>query len=349
MPRVVGIDPGTVSIDVCGLSGGRLVDRPLVADRGGARRSGGFRRGTHGERRARPGRRPFGVRPAAPPCRRDERPRSPARLPGAGRASRAASAASGFLTRALADAGLPLVLLPGVIHLDTVPEHRKINRIDLGTSDKLCAAALGIHDQALRLGGHAARDGLRAAGAGRCVHGGARGAERDRWSTVWAAAADRSAGRPPARSTARWPTSPARSTRRCCSRAASRRWRRRIVMRRAPASRPSSRARSRRCDSCSCRRRSPSEVLVSGRIASDPAVRERLAAALGDHRGAAPDRLRVARQAGRAGRGAAGRRSRRRHAPGLVETMRIREASGRRWTTCTSCRPTRPVTRWSWT
>jgi hypothetical protein len=40
-------------------------------------------------------------------------------------------------------------------YLDTVPEHRKINRIDLGTSDKLCAAALGIHDQAVRLGAHA--------------------------------------------------------------------------------------------------------------------------------------------------------------------------------------------------
>jgi predicted butyrate kinase (DUF1464 family) len=40
--------------------------------------------------------------------------------------------------------GLPVVFLPGVIHLRTVPEHRKFNRIDLGTPDKLCAAALAL-------------------------------------------------------------------------------------------------------------------------------------------------------------------------------------------------------------
>jgi predicted butyrate kinase (DUF1464 family) len=47
---------------------------------------------------------------------------------------------------------LPAVVLPGVIHLPTVPAHRKVNRIDMGTADKLCVAALGIRDQASRLG-----------------------------------------------------------------------------------------------------------------------------------------------------------------------------------------------------
>jgi predicted butyrate kinase (DUF1464 family) len=46
------------------------------------------------------------------------------------------------VVRALRDSGLPVVFLPGVIHLATVPAHRKINRIDLGTADKLCVAAL---------------------------------------------------------------------------------------------------------------------------------------------------------------------------------------------------------------
>jgi len=37
---------------------------------------------------------------------------------------------------------------PGVIHLLTVPEYRKINKIDLGTADKVFTAVSGIKDQA---------------------------------------------------------------------------------------------------------------------------------------------------------------------------------------------------------
>src|SRR5207249_5852799 len=47
---------------------------------------------------------------------------------------------------------LPAVFLPGVVHLPTVPPHRKVNRIDMGTADKVCVAALGIWDQSRRLG-----------------------------------------------------------------------------------------------------------------------------------------------------------------------------------------------------
>jgi predicted butyrate kinase (DUF1464 family) len=46
--------------------------------------------------------------------------------------------------RALYQSPLPIAVLPGVIHLPTVPAHRKTNRIDLGTADKLCVAALAI-------------------------------------------------------------------------------------------------------------------------------------------------------------------------------------------------------------
>ena len=48
------------------------------------------------------------------------------------------------MVRALRDSGLPIIFLPGVIHLSTVPAHRKLNKIDLGTTDKLCVAALAL-------------------------------------------------------------------------------------------------------------------------------------------------------------------------------------------------------------
>jgi predicted butyrate kinase (DUF1464 family) len=56
------------------------------------------------------------------------------------------------LMRLLARASCPVVFTPGVIHLASVPAHRKVNRVDMGTADKVCAAALAIHEQASRRG-----------------------------------------------------------------------------------------------------------------------------------------------------------------------------------------------------
>ena len=47
---------------------------------------------------------------------------------------------------------LPVCYIPGVIQLPTVPPYRKVNKIDMGTVDKACAAVLGIRDQARSLG-----------------------------------------------------------------------------------------------------------------------------------------------------------------------------------------------------
>ncbi len=151
MPRVVGIDPGTVSIDVCGLERGRLVmDRswPTAAVTSDPTEfvrelkslgTPDFVAGLSG----------YGL-PLVRAAEVSDNDLRLAFLAPAGESGGIGGLRS--LTRALATNGVPLWLLPGVIHLDTVPAHRKVNRIDLGTADKLCAAALGVYDQALRLG-----------------------------------------------------------------------------------------------------------------------------------------------------------------------------------------------------
>ena len=42
--------------------------------------------------------------------------------------------------------------IPSVILLPTVPSYRKINRVDMGTADKMAIAVLGVYDQSKRLG-----------------------------------------------------------------------------------------------------------------------------------------------------------------------------------------------------
>lgn len=52
----------------------------------------------------------------------------------------------------LKETKLNVYLIPGIIHLPTVPEHRKLNAIDMGTADKLCCAVLAIYDYSRRHG-----------------------------------------------------------------------------------------------------------------------------------------------------------------------------------------------------
>src|SRR5919198_3986673 len=153
-PRVAGIDPGTVSIDVCALDGGEvLLDQsfrsadlaldptPLV-DALVAHRPLNIVLGPAG----------YGL-PLVPGERVGERELALMVLLRADEAG-ADTGIGGMraLIRALIAAGLPLVFGPGAIHLPTVPEYRKWNRIDLGTADKVAGAALCIAEQAARLG-----------------------------------------------------------------------------------------------------------------------------------------------------------------------------------------------------
>ena len=46
--------------------------------------------------------------------------------------------------RAIAGSGFPVVFLPGGVHLPTIPRHRKLNAIDMGTPDKVAVVALAV-------------------------------------------------------------------------------------------------------------------------------------------------------------------------------------------------------------
>ncbi|MFX1366850.1 MAG: DUF1464 family protein [Promethearchaeota archaeon] len=53
----------------------------------------------------------------------------------------------GKVLRLIKAQNIPGIIVPGVKHLPTVPKYRKINKIDMGTADKICTAVTGIRDQ----------------------------------------------------------------------------------------------------------------------------------------------------------------------------------------------------------
>ena len=151
MPRVVGIDPGTVSIDLVGLENGKLwLDRTFPT-REALATPGELVRflEAQGPLDLIAGPSGYGL----PLILAADALESDLRLAFLSReGDRGGIGGLGRLSRLLAEAGLPVIYTPGVIHLPTVPPHRKANRVDLGTADKVAVAALGIWDQTRRSG-----------------------------------------------------------------------------------------------------------------------------------------------------------------------------------------------------
>src|SRR2546425_11760803 len=151
MPRVIGIDPGTVSLDLCGLDDGRLfLDRSWPT----------------AEALSEPARFVAELEAAGPldlvagpsgyglPLTRvhdaTEEDLRLAFLSAPGETGGIGGLRE--LVRVLARSEVPVVLTPGVVHLPTVPAHRKVNRVDMGTAEKVCAVALAVSEQARRGG-----------------------------------------------------------------------------------------------------------------------------------------------------------------------------------------------------
>ena len=147
--RVIGIDPGTLSIDLCGLDDGELVlDRSIPTAEALADPDAFVAILRSAEPALIAGPSGYGL-PLTPVDAVTEEQLRLAYLAPAGESGGIGGLR--VLARALRDAHLPVLFTPGVIHLPTVPAYRKVNRVDLGTADKVCAAALALHDQASRL------------------------------------------------------------------------------------------------------------------------------------------------------------------------------------------------------
>lgn len=150
MTRVIGIDPGTVSFDLCGLDNGELfldttipsadigTNPQILTDILNAAQPLDLVIGPSGYGLPWVTIRDFSARELFLFILADDRERERVSVLGG----------MGRMIGILKETDLPIVFMPGVIHLPTVPAHRKANKIDMGTADKLCCLALGIYDQA---------------------------------------------------------------------------------------------------------------------------------------------------------------------------------------------------------
>lgn len=154
MTRVIGIDPGTVSFDVCGLDNGELFldttipspdfarDPQVLIDLLQSAAPVDLIVAPSGYGLPLISIADFGAAERFLFTLVDERERGRIAVLGG----------MGKMISLMKESGLPFIFLPGVIHLPTVPEHRKANKLDMGTTDKLCCLVLGIYDQARHYG-----------------------------------------------------------------------------------------------------------------------------------------------------------------------------------------------------
>lgn len=153
MTRVIGIDPGTVSFDFFGWEEGKVFLDETVPSARVAREPGLVEEllAAQGPLDAIAGPSGYGL-PLLKVAELEERDLflltlvEKAERPGID-----VLEAIQLIIQLTRDRGLPLFFLPGIIHLPTVPAWRKINRIDMGTADKLGCTALAVYDQARRL------------------------------------------------------------------------------------------------------------------------------------------------------------------------------------------------------
>lgn len=150
LPLALGIDPGTLSIDLCGIEDGRCVVDESVPTSAALDDPTALvqRIASLGPFACIAGPSGYGLPLVRGMDLSDEALHLALLAPPGG--GDGGIGGLGALLRTLARSALPVVFTPGVAHLPSVPTHRKVNRVDLGTADKLCATMLAIDDQARR-------------------------------------------------------------------------------------------------------------------------------------------------------------------------------------------------------
>src|SRR5262245_6602010 len=130
MPRVIGIDPGTVTIDLCGLDDGRLFLDESLPTPDALRDPEDLisRLEAAGPLDLIAGPSGYGL-PCVSGRELTERDLRLAFLAAEGESGGIGGLR--MLARSLADSKLPVLFTPGVMHLDTVPDYRKVNRVDI--------------------------------------------------------------------------------------------------------------------------------------------------------------------------------------------------------------------------
>jgi predicted butyrate kinase (DUF1464 family) len=146
---VIGIDPGTVSVDLCGLDDGRVFLDVTIPTRDALASPSRLTEllAAHAPLDLVVGPSGYGLPLTA------ARDVTDADLRLAFLAAEGESDGIGglrALVRALGRVATSVLLTPGVVHLATVPAHRKVNRVDMGTADKVCAVALAIRERGER-------------------------------------------------------------------------------------------------------------------------------------------------------------------------------------------------------
>ncbi|MCS7139362.1 MAG: DUF1464 family protein [Candidatus Nezhaarchaeota archaeon] len=165
MVKVLGVDPGTFSFDICGLENGEVFYEKVIPTPEIAKRPESLIEGLEeaGKVDLITGPSGYGVKITHLKDVKDPeafalndlllvRPEDVEKALKRGDLGIMVYQAMVKATIEMKRRNMPICFIPAVVHLPTVPWYRKINKIDMGTADKMCIAVLGVYDQSRRLG-----------------------------------------------------------------------------------------------------------------------------------------------------------------------------------------------------